>query len=192
MRLTITLPELEEGASIQSGPNDRILDLSSFCGRRDPIAIVPVLDHDHRIVSTILPTVDAEYAGSTHALRITFKPVWTKVFTLCSAKKDSILALVCQFEDGQYWVDNDGWKECKLTLDGPGTDPKTVHNSQFYLGDLLSTWPRPNVVYKVMELIRVKFCVTVPTPEPLPSASPQSDLPDPQQPTHEQMAESSA
>lgn len=154
MRLTVTLPELEEGASIQSGPGERVLDLRNFSEKRQPVAIQPIKDHDHRIISAVLLTADAEYAGHGNIVRITFQPIWSKVFTLCAANKDSILALVCEFDDGQYWVSNNGWKECKLTLDGPGTDPKIVHNSQFYLGDLLSTWPRPNVVYKLIELIK--------------------------------------
>lgn len=153
MRLGITLPELEAGSSHQTGPSERILDLKVFAHRRDPIAISPISDHDHRIISVILPTGDAVEFSPT-SLRLEFKPVWMKTFTLCSARKDSILSIICQFEGGQYWIDNTGWRPCNLTLDGPGTDPKVVHNSQFVMGDLLSTWPRPRIAYKAIELIQ--------------------------------------
>jgi hypothetical protein len=79
------------------------------------------------------------------------------MYTLCSAKKDSLLALILQFEDEQYWVDRDGWRPSHLTVEGPGTDPKTVYNSQFLLGDLLANYPRPHLFENVVELIRKKY-----------------------------------
>jgi hypothetical protein len=181
MRLGITLPELEQGASIQSGPSERILDLGILIRNRNPIAIAPITDHDHRIISVILPTEDPDNYSHT-CLRITFKPLWCKTFTLCAAKKDQLLALIIKFNEGQYWVNRDGWRQSNLTLDGPGTNPKDVYNSQFVLGEILSTWPRPHIVYSVIKLIQEL------NPSLTPSGSPQSCLPDPLQPTPSQMA----
>jgi hypothetical protein len=128
-----------------------------LANRRDPVSIAPLSDHDHRIISVVRLTDDSEQHSSGTSTRIKFKPIWNKTFTLCAAKKDSILALVCQFESGQYWLDNKSWRESKLTLDGPGTDPTTVHNSQFMLGELLNTWPRPPIVFTAIQLIRELF-----------------------------------
>jgi hypothetical protein len=155
MRLHLTLPELEQGWSLQNGPSERILDLKVLCGRREPVAIQPIMDHDHRIISAIMLTEDALGAtGSDTDVRIGFTPLWCKIFTLCAARKDSLLALVVEMESGQYWVDRGGWRESRLTLNGPGTDPKITHNSQSVLGDLLSTWPRHNLVYELIKLIK--------------------------------------
>jgi hypothetical protein len=154
MRLHLTLPEIEEGRAVQSGPNERILDLQMLINNQHPVAIVPTLNHDHKIISSVV-LIDAEQYSS-NTLKVRFKPFWCKTFTLCSAKKDSLLAVIMQFEDGQYWVDKDGWRECRLTLDGPGTDPKTVYNSQFLLGDLLANHPRPRLIDSVIELIQKK------------------------------------
>jgi hypothetical protein len=155
MRLHLTLPELEQGWTLQNGPSERILDLKVVCGRREPIAIQPIKDHDHRIISAILPIEDALGAtGSQTDVRIGFDPIWCKVFTLCAAKKDSLLAMVVQFNRGQYWVDSKGWRDSSLTLNGPGTDPKITYNAQFVLGDLLSTWPRHHLVFELMKLIQ--------------------------------------
>jgi hypothetical protein len=156
MRLGLTLLELGEGSSVQTGPSERILDLEMLARNRDPIAIVPILDHDHKTIAVILPTEDPE-AYSHTCTRLTFRRLWCKTFTLCAAKKDSILALTIQFDDDQYWVTKDGWRPSNLTVDGPGTDPKDVYNSQFVLGELLSTWPRPHIVYSVIKLIQEKF-----------------------------------
>jgi hypothetical protein len=156
MRLTLTLPELEQGWSIQGGPSERVLDLKMLAHRRDPVAVVPVSDHDHRIIS-VVRLIDDAIESTSNSLRIKFKPVWCKTFTLCAAKKDSILALICEFDEGQYWINRDGWRPCNLTLNGPGTDPKTVHNSQFVMGELLANWPRPDIVFNAIQLIQEKF-----------------------------------
>jgi hypothetical protein len=158
MRLHLTLPELEQGWSIQ-GPAaaERILDLEMLARNRQLVAIAPIRDHDHRIISAVLLTADSEPYGSSHTIKVIYRPFWCKTFTLCSARKDSILALIMEFEDGQYWIDQNGWRECNLTLDGPGTDPKTVYNSQFMLGELLANYPRPNLLYTVNKLIRKKY-----------------------------------
>lgn len=155
MRLHLTLPELEEGNAIQSGSNDRILDLQTIVDNKHPVAIIPQLNHDHRIISSVLLT-DADQYGS-NSLRLKFTPLWCKTFTLCSAKKDSLLALTIEFDDGQYWVDKLGWHPSDLTLNGPGTDPKTVYNSQFILGDLLAEYPRSHIINSVIQLIQKKY-----------------------------------
>lgn len=157
MRLHLTLPELEAGESIQTGSKERVLDIQVLSSSRQPIAIAPVRNHDHRLISAVLLHEYAEFYGSTTSVMVKFKPFWCKTFTLCSAKKDSLLALIMQFDDGQYWVDNSGWKECHLTLDGPGTDPKTVYNSQFMLGELLANYPRPYMLDQVIQLIKSKY-----------------------------------
>jgi hypothetical protein len=155
MRLTLTLPELEQGAATQSGPNERILDLGVLIRNRHPVAIVPTLNHDHRIISAVLLTYSEHYGSNT--LRIRFTPFWCKTFTLCSARKDSLLALIMQFEDSQYWVDKEGWRPSHLTVEGPGTDPKIVYNSQFLLGDLLAEHPRPRLIDGAIHIIRKKY-----------------------------------
>jgi hypothetical protein len=155
MRLTITLPELEQGWSNQSRRSEDSLELKILSGNRSPVAIAPIKDHDHRLVSAVVLTEDAEHCGST--VKIYFRPIWCRMYTLCSAKKDSLLALILQFEDEQYWVDRDGWRPSHLTVEGPGTDPKTVYNSQFMLGDLLANYPRPHLFENVVELIRKKY-----------------------------------
>ncbi len=156
MRLYLTLIELEQGWSIQ-GPCsvDRIIDLERIVSNRHPVAVNPIQDHDHRIISAVL-LLDSEHYGK-NTIKVRFTPFWCKTFTLCSAKKDSILALILEFDDGQYWIDQNGWRECHLTLDGPGTDPKTVHNSQFMLGELLANYPRPDLISTAIELIRKKY-----------------------------------
>lgn len=156
MRLHLTLPELEEGSSIQTGPSDRILDLGILARNRDPVAIAPISDHDHRIVSVILLTDFESYSHTS--IRIEFKPIWCRTFTLCAARKDQLLALIIQFDEGQYWVNKDGWRQSNLTVDGPGTNPKDVYNSQFILGELMATWPRPYIMHEAIKLIQEKYC----------------------------------
>jgi hypothetical protein len=155
MRLHLTLPELEKGETTQTGTTERVLDLQMLINDRHPVAIVPILNHDHKIISAVLLTDSESYTSNT--LKIRFIPFWCSAFTLCSAKKDSLLALTMQFDDGQYWVDKEGWHQSNLTVDGPGTDPKTVYNSQFLLGDMLAEYPRPRVLDTAIKLIRKKY-----------------------------------
>jgi hypothetical protein len=158
MRLHLTLPELEQGWSIQGPASaERILDLETMASKRYPIAIAPIRDHDHRIISAVLLDAYPEPYRTSHTIKVTYRPFWCKTFTLCAARKDSILALIMEFDDGQYWIDQKGWRECDLTLDGPGTDPKTVYNSQFMLGELLANYPWPDLLYTVNKLIRKKY-----------------------------------
>lgn len=159
MRLTITLPELEQGWSIQSGATERILDINVMATNREPIPIATVKDHDHRLIALVIPTEDPRPSSAT-ATTIHFKPVWCKTFTLCAAKKDSLLALIIQLNNGQYWIDRTGSKSCNLTLDGPGTDPKAVYRSQEVMGDLLANWPRPDLVLKAISFLKEKAAVS--------------------------------
>jgi len=155
MQLHLTLPELEDGVTTQSGSSDRILDLEVLAAKQHPVAIAPILNHDHRIISSVLLTECEFYSGKS--IRLKFTPFWCKTFTLYSARKDSLLALIMQFDEGQYWIDKQGWRQSHLTVEGPGTDPKVVYNSQFLLGELLANCPRPRLVDYVIELIRKKY-----------------------------------
>lgn len=153
MRLTLTLPELEQGYSIQNGPNDRVMELKFMAERKEPIAIVPVVNHDRKVISSVLLT---EYIdlGKPNSIQLKFRPIWCKAFTVCSYTKDTLLAVVCEFASGQFWVDSEGARSCKMTLDGNGTDPKVVHQSQYMLGDILVERPRPMLLHNVISLIQ--------------------------------------
>jgi hypothetical protein len=155
MRLTLILPELEQGYSIQSGPKERIMELKFMADRKEPISITPVSNHDRRIISAVLLT-DSVDLGKETSMQIKFRPIWCKVFTVCSYTKDTLLALVCEFETGQFWVDHDGYRSCNMTLDGNGTDPGVVHHSQYTLGDILVERPRPTLLHHLIDLIQKK------------------------------------
>jgi hypothetical protein len=156
MRLSLSLLELEQGWSVQTGPTDRIVDIGMLAHKRETVSIVPLTDHDHRIIS-IIRLIDDVVQTSPTSCQIKFRPVWCRVFTLCSAKKNSLLALLCEFTDRKYWVNNQGWKECEMTTDGPGTDPMVVYNSQFLMSELFNTWPRPDIVFQAAKLIQENY-----------------------------------
>jgi hypothetical protein len=153
MRLTVILPELEQGYSIQNGPRDRIMELSFTAGRKEPVAIYPIDNHDGKVISAVLLTETTDL-GSLTSIRIKFRPIWCKLFTVCSYTKDTLLAVVCEFETGQFWVDHTGSRPCKMTTNGDGTDPRVVHRSQFALGDLLVERPRPRLLHNLISLIQ--------------------------------------
>jgi hypothetical protein len=155
MRLTVTLPELEKGYSLQHGPKERILELGFMAERKEPVAIVPVSDHDYRIISAVLLT---EAVGIKEtSVKILFRPIWCRIFTLWSNTHDKLSALVCQFSDQQIWVDDAGWRPCRMTLNGDGTDPKAVRESEYKLGELLIERPRPWILGTLSDLIQ-KHC----------------------------------
>lgn len=151
MRLTISLPELDRGVSIQGGPKDRQLDLAVMANRREPVAIRPVTNHDRRVISAILLT---DAITSKSEIELKFRPIWSKVFTLCSSSKDKILALILETDQGQFWIDGDTTKPCKLTLAGNGTDPRIVEQSEYILGDLLTLDKRPDVVLNLIQFLQ--------------------------------------
>jgi hypothetical protein len=154
IRLTLTLPELEQGYSIQNGPRERMIQLKFMAERKEPISIVPVSNHDQKVISAVLLT-DAMDEDKNTSIQIKFRPVWCKTFTVCSYTKDTLLAVVCEFENGQFWVDTGGYRPCKMTLDGNGTDPKAVHRSQYALGDILMERPRPALLHNLVNLVQI-------------------------------------
>lgn len=156
MRLTLTLPELEQGYSIQNGIRERITELKFTAERKEPVAITPIVDHERRIISSVLLTEYLDLGRDT-SLQIKFRPVWCKTFTVCSYNKDSLQAVVVELPNGQFWVDQDGCRPCDMTLNGSGTDPHVVHHSQFILGDLLVERPRPRLLHNLINLIQ-KSC----------------------------------
>lgn len=153
IRLSLILPELEQGYSVQNGIRERITELKFMAERKEPVAIVPVGNHDGRVISAVLLT-DTVELGKETSVQIKFRPVWSKVFTVCSYTKDTLLAVVCELESGQFWVDLDGARSCSMTLDGNGTDPKVVHHSQYMLGDILVERPRPKLLHNLINLIQ--------------------------------------
>lgn len=153
IRLTLILPELEQGYSIQNGIRERIAELKFMAERKEPVAIVPVSNHDLKVISAVLLT-DTVDLGKETSVQIKFRPIWSKVFTVCSYTKDTLLAVVCELEAGQFWVDHDGARSCNMTLDGNGTDPKVVHYSQYMLGDILIERPRPKLLHHLIGLIQ--------------------------------------
>lgn len=155
MRLTLILPELESGHSLQTGPKDRINALHWTANRKEPVAIIPVTTHDQKVISFVLLT--DSITGSENSCEIKFRPIWLKTFTLCSSTKDTLLALVLECEHGKFWIDKTGHHPTELTLEGNGTDPKTVHNSQYLFGDLLAAPERPEVLRNAIEFIQKKL-----------------------------------
>lgn len=154
MRLNLTLPELEAGKAWQTGASDRILDICMAADRREPFPIVPLEDHDHRLISIIIFTQDAERHASR--CQLYFRPIWNKTFTLYSHNpgKDRLLALIIELSTGKYWVDNSGYKSCNLTTNGNGTDPKTVRFSHFILAEMLALPERPYILQQAIELLK--------------------------------------
>lgn len=135
MKLTITLPDLQAGVSLQRGRTSRINELRILSGRGDPVAVNPV-HCDGKAISIIRLKEEYEPHGE-YSIGLKFRPVWNKTFTLCSAKKDSLLALIMELEDGKYWIDKSGVKEAKLTTVGNGCDPKIVEEAELVFSDLL-------------------------------------------------------
>jgi hypothetical protein len=84
---------------------------------------------------------------------VKFRPVWNKTFTLYSSK-EKLLALIIELTEGKYWVDNDGFKPCKLTTNGNGTDPRAVLDSHFTLSELMNAPRRHYIVLQAIELIK--------------------------------------
>jgi hypothetical protein len=153
IRLTLTLPELEQGWSVQNGIRERITEIKFMAERKEPVAITPIHNHDRKVISAVLLT-DFLDLGKETSMQIKFRPIWCKLFTVCSYTKDTLLALVCEFEAGQFWVDHEGYRSCNMTLDGNGTDPKVVHHSQYTLGDILVERPRPKLLHHLIGLIQ--------------------------------------
>lgn len=153
IRLNLILPELEQGYSVQNGIRERITELKFMAERKEPVAIVPVGNHDGRVISAVLLTETIELGKET-SIQIKFRPVWCKAFTVCSYTKDTLLAVVCEFENGQFWIDHTGARACKMTTNGSGTDPKVVYRSQYALGDLLIERPRPALMSNLISLIQ--------------------------------------
>ena len=153
MRLSILLPELERGMTIQGGPKDRQLDLTVMANRREPVAIRPVTNHDRKVISAVLLT---ECIPHRNEVELKFRPIWCRLFTLCSSTKDKILALVIETENGKYWIDRGvpSYHPCNVTLSGNGTDPRVVEESQYLLGDLLLQDHRSNIILNLIEFLR--------------------------------------
>ncbi len=154
MRITVTLTELESGSVIIGGAKDRRMQIEMDAKRREPMAISPVRDREGKTISAIA-TVDAQMSPS--GLKLIFRPVWSRIFLTCAAKKDTVTALVCEFEFGKYWVDNNGIRKANLTTSGNGTDPEVVRDSELVLGRILDAPERTIINGHLIDLIKRSF-----------------------------------
>ncbi len=158
MRLTVTLSDLENGFSVQGGAKERIANLRHIALAREPVAIHPVKNHDHKTISIIRLTDDAVDAGQRgNGIKITFRPVWVKTFLLCSMKKDDLIALVCEFDFGKYWINLEGVRETSVTTGGNGCDPKLVQQSERVLGDMIAEPIRGDILRNAISFIQRSF-----------------------------------
>lgn len=151
MRLTISRAELDSGASVQVGPKDRMLDLDMMANRHEPVAIRPVTNHDRKVISAVLLTEGLRHGKE---VEIKFRPIWCKVFTLCSSTKDKLLALIIETADGQYWINKEKISPCTMTLAGNGIDPSIVSESQYVLGELLLQERRTDVILNLIQFLK--------------------------------------
>ena len=151
IRLPLSLPELERGASIQVGPKDRLLDLDMMANRGEPIAIRPVTNHDRKIISAVLLT---ESIRRKSEVEIRFRPIWSKIFTLCSSTIDKLLALIIETPSGKYWIRKVEIAPCMLTLSGNGTDPKIVEHAQYVLVEILTDDRRTDIILNLIQFIK--------------------------------------
>ena len=158
LRLHLTLPELEKGSSLQNtGTKGRLADIYWRAMHKEPVAIAPTMNHDHKVVSVILLTEDPDPLRPGAAITIKFRPVVSKTFLLCSTTKDQLLAMIIEFDHGQFWFDESGYRKCELTLSGNGTDPKIVQNSFYVLGEMLADDHRPPILRNVISYIQKTF-----------------------------------
>lgn len=121
--------------------------------------IFPIATHDHKVIAVMLLTQDAEISTSKKAgIKLHFRPVWCKLFALCSMKKDSLSAVLCEFEFGKYWFDAQGVHATNgFSTIGPGCDPKWVEAAEVALGDMLTDDKRGNIVKSVLSFIQKTF-----------------------------------
>jgi hypothetical protein len=158
MRLTLTLPELDSGLSVQGGTKSRITELQHLAARREPVAITPVTNHDQKVIAVVLLTEEVvDYTGKGTSITIKFRPVWCRTFTLCSITKDTITALMCEFDFGKYWIDRYGVKSADMTTSGDGCDPTTVRHSEIVLGDMLDDEKINNMKRNAIAFIQRSF-----------------------------------
>lgn len=160
MRLSLTKSELENGHSHQVGQKDRISELSRMAYRKDPVAISPIYLDDGRLVAVVRLTEDAiDSSGRGTRILIKFRPVWCKLFTVCTMHKDDLSAVVCEFDFGKYWIDHENISEAKLTTSGPGCDPEIVKHSEILLSEMLAdeNYRESPIKLKLIEFIRKSF-----------------------------------
>lgn len=155
-RLTITLPELEQGFAFAGGNKARTQELTHLSAARTPMPIYPVLTHDHKKITAVLLTQDAEQGSSK--LKLYFRPVWCKLFTICSMKKNTLSAVLCEFEFGKFWFDKTGVHATNgFSTSGHGCDPTWVEASELALGDMLADSKRHNLIKDVLGFIQQNF-----------------------------------
>lgn len=155
MRITVTLSELEKGSVIIGGAKDRQLTILSEGGRREPFAIIPITDREGKIISAIA-TTGAEMRPS--GVELMFRPIWSRVFITCAAKKDTVTAFVCEFEFGKYWIDVNGIRKASLTTSGNGTDPKIVKAAELEMGKILESIDSRDIITShLTDLIKRSF-----------------------------------
>ena len=159
MKLTVSMPELEAGESLQRSSEKRVNELNHLCSRGELVSTWPIRCRDGREISVLrlLPTDPP----NKYSIRIKFRPVWNKTFTLCSSRKDTILALVLELEDGdsskQYWVDRSGVREAKLTTKGEGCDPGVIASSETALADILIEGRNNLVVQEAVQFLKGRY-----------------------------------
>lgn len=156
------MPDLEAGSSLQRSSEKRILELTHLSAQRELLPIHPVRCRDGKEVSLLRLRPDYEYHGK-YAIKIKFRPIWNKTFTLCSSRKDTILALVIELENEdsseskKYWIDMNGAREAKLTTKGGGCDPGVIASSEAALADILIDSPNNRVVCEASQFLKERY-----------------------------------
>jgi hypothetical protein len=156
------MPELEAGASLQRSSEKRVCELTHLSTQGELLCTHPVRCRDGKEVSVLRLLPDCEYHGK-YAVKIKFRPIWNKTFTLCSSRKDTILALVIELEeDGsedhrQYWVDVSGVRAARLTTKGNGCDPKVIESSETVLADILIESHNNMVVHRAAQFLNERY-----------------------------------
>jgi hypothetical protein len=157
------MPELEAGASLQRSSEKRITELTHLSTQGELLSTYPIRCRDGKEVSLLRLLPDYEHHGK-YAIKIKFRPIWNKTFTLCSSRKDTILALIIELnEDGseertkQYWVDLNGVREARLTTKGNGCDPKVIEASETALADILIESHNNHVVHAAAQFLKERY-----------------------------------
>jgi hypothetical protein len=158
VRLTISSLELENGYCVQTGSKARITELHHLTMGKMPVAIVPVLHMNGKMISVVrLTEMGIDRVGKGTSLDIKFRPVWCRLYTLYSMKKDTLLAVICEFDFGKYWIDDSGVKEAKLTTQGSGCDPAIVNRAETALSDMLDADKFTSIHDNLIRFIQKSF-----------------------------------
>lgn len=154
MNLNVTYAEFEAGKAFKRINQKKLLDWTMAAQKKSLVRLkTPHRVGSHTYHAAVLTGFEPENKG----YKISFKPVWGRVYRGCHARIADLRILVLETDDDKVSIEMGGVEKCLFTTNGEGVGREAEEEAEHLLGTLAHDHENNPIIYRLHEYLSKKF-----------------------------------